>query len=92
MAQVQLLIRNAPDRWRLGDNQFTQAAKLLGDTSVPTFYPSLFAMVAAVLETFGTMVFDRIRSRAEVAEDAVLLLPTAPGTGGGYAPHRDGSG
>lgn len=76
----------------LGIYHSLQAAKLLGDTSVPTFYPSLFAMVAALLETFGMMVFDRIRSRAEEAEDTVLPLPTPPGTGGGYALHRDGSG
>eukprot|EP00903_Cladosiphon_okamuranus_P009715 g9240.t1 len=42
-----------------------QAAKLLGDVSVPSFYPALFASVAGLLEAFGVMVFERIRSRAE---------------------------
>lgn len=42
-----------------------QAAKLLGDVSVPSYYPALFASIADLLEAFGVMVFERIRSRAE---------------------------
>ncbi|CAN0580264.1 unnamed protein product, partial [Ectocarpus sp. 12 AP-2014] len=41
-----------------------QAAKLLGDVTVPSFYPALFASVAGLLEAFGVMVFERIRERA----------------------------
>lgn len=48
-----------------------QAAKLLGDVTVPSFYPALFASVAGLLEAFGVMVFERIRDRAEdVGEEA----------------------
>lgn len=32
---------------------------------MPSFYPVLFASVAGLLEAFGVMVFERIRSRAE---------------------------
>ncbi|CAN0286445.1 unnamed protein product, partial [Ectocarpus sp. 12 AP-2014] len=57
-----------------------QAAKLLGDVTVPSFYPALFASVAGLLEAFGVMVFERIRDRAEdVGEEA---SPTQPGNKG----------
>ncbi|CAM9556585.1 unnamed protein product, partial [Scytosiphon promiscuus] len=50
-----------------------QAAKLLGDVSVPSFYPALFASIADLLEAFGVMVFERIRG---VGEGSTVL----PGT------------
>jgi hypothetical protein len=40
-----------------------QCAKLLGDTSVPTFYPSTYSLLTMVLDTFGDLVFQRIKSR-----------------------------
>ena len=42
-----------------------QLAKLLADTSVPSFYPSMFVMVTDVLGKFGNMVFERLKIRAE---------------------------
>jgi len=42
-----------------------QAAKKLGDTSVPGIYPAVFAMVSDILDDFGNMVFLRIKERAE---------------------------
>jgi len=38
-----------------------QCAKLLGDTSQPHYYPAMFCHVTDVLESFGKMVFDRIK-------------------------------
>jgi len=42
-----------------------QIAKLLADTNVPLFYPSIFVMVTDVLECFGDMVFLRLKNKAE---------------------------
>ena len=40
-------------------------AKLLADTTVPRFYPTVFVVVLDALEKFGKMVFNRLISRAE---------------------------
>jgi hypothetical protein len=37
---------------------------VLGDLDVPVFYPSMFVLVTEVLDTFGQLVFDRIRNRS----------------------------
>lgn len=42
-----------------------QLAKLLADTNMPLFYPSIFVMVTDVLECFGDMVYNRLISKAE---------------------------
>jgi hypothetical protein len=43
-----------------------QCSKLIsGQTSVPQFYPSMFAMCSAILDSFGKRVFERLRSKAD---------------------------
>ncbi|CAM9265702.1 unnamed protein product, partial [Discosporangium mesarthrocarpum] len=48
-----------------------QAAKLMGDTSVPFSYPAVFVHVTDLLEDFALKVFSRIKDKAEecTAED-----------------------
>ncbi|XP_076309475.1 VPS35 endosomal protein-sorting factor-like isoform X2 [Tachypleus tridentatus] len=42
-----------------------QCAKLLVDTSVTQFYPSKFVLVTDILDNFGSLVYQRIHSKAE---------------------------
>lgn len=55
----------------------TRVARLLSDTSVPSFYPTLFVLVTEVMDTMGRLVFDRIRNKAEREDDGtfVCVLP-----------------
>ncbi|XP_022940977.1 UPF0505 protein C16orf62 homolog [Cucurbita moschata] len=46
-----------------------KVAKLLKDTSVLQFYPTLFVLVTDILDMLGNFVWDRIRSKAEFTED-----------------------
>lgn len=50
-----------------------QSSKLLGDTSVPQFYPSIFVLVGEILDTLGRLVFDRIMSKA--LRDSARKIP-----------------
>lgn len=40
-------------------------SKLLSDTNIPQFYPSLFVLVTDELDKFGEMVFNRLKKKAE---------------------------
>ncbi|KAH7544413.1 hypothetical protein JRO89_XS15G0163600 [Xanthoceras sorbifolium] len=50
-----------------------KVAKLLMDTSVLQFYPTLFVLATEVLDMLGDMVWERIKLRAELAEDGTKL-------------------
>ncbi|KAG5897769.1 hypothetical protein JTB14_019988 [Gonioctena quinquepunctata] len=41
-----------------------QCAKLLTDTDVLSFYPSKFVLITDILDTFGKLVYDRLRMKA----------------------------
>nr|XP_023017945.1 UPF0505 protein C16orf62 isoform X1 [Leptinotarsa decemlineata] len=41
-----------------------QCAKLLTDTDVLPFYPSKFVLITDILDTFGKLVYDRLRIKA----------------------------
>ncbi|XP_063444782.1 VPS35 endosomal protein-sorting factor-like [Mytilus trossulus] len=41
-----------------------QCSKLLADTSVLPFYPSKFVLITDILDTFGRLVYDRLKEKA----------------------------
>ncbi|XP_056017683.1 VPS35 endosomal protein-sorting factor-like [Ostrea edulis] len=49
-----------------------QSAKLLSDVSVIQFYPSKFVLITDILDTFGRLVFDRLKEKA-------VYVPTGSG-------------
>lgn len=56
---------------------FLQVAKLLMDTSVSEFYPTLFVLVTDILDMVGELVWQRIKRRAEFTEDGTLVCNLA---------------
>jgi hypothetical protein len=52
-------------------------ARLLSDSSVPQFYPTLFVLVTDVMDTVGNHVWNRIKRKAEFDDDgqAMAVLP-----------------
>ncbi|XP_057977457.1 uncharacterized protein LOC131164347 [Malania oleifera] len=54
-----------------------KVAKLLMDTSVLQFYPALFVLVVDIMDMLGDMVWERIRQKAEFAEDGTKICPLA---------------
>ncbi|XP_053626026.1 VPS35 endosomal protein-sorting factor-like isoform X2 [Plodia interpunctella] len=41
-----------------------QCSKLLSDVSVMPFYPSKFVLITDILDTFGNLVFDRLKAKS----------------------------
>ncbi len=54
-----------------------QMAKLLGDTSVPKFYPTVFVLVTDVLEDFGEKVYKRLLKKCNDTLDSATPLSAA---------------
>jgi hypothetical protein len=50
-------------------------AKMLGDASVPHFYPTAFVLATEILDTFGDLVFERIKSKGMVSSEATRKKP-----------------
>ena len=44
-----------------------QCSKLLSDSATPQFYPSMFVLVTEILDTFGGLVFERIKEKGLTA-------------------------
>ncbi|KAK7371999.1 hypothetical protein VNO80_05366 [Phaseolus coccineus] len=49
-----------------------KVAKLLMDTSVLEFYPTLFVLVTDIMDMVGNLVWQRIKQKAEFSEDGTL--------------------
>ena len=45
-----------------------ECARLLTNTSTPQFYPTLFVLVTEILDTFGRLVFERIKQKGLTPE------------------------
>lgn len=56
-----------------------QVAKLLMDTSILQCYPTLFVLATDIMDMLGDMVWERIKLKAELAEDGTKLC-LLPGT------------
>lgn len=41
-----------------------QCSKLLSDVNVMQFYPSKFVLITDILDTFGNLVFDRLKGKS----------------------------
>ncbi|GAY46472.1 hypothetical protein CUMW_097350 [Citrus unshiu] len=50
-----------------------KVARLLMDTSVLQFYPTLFVLVAEIMDMLGNLVWERIKQKAEFGEDGSRL-------------------
>ncbi|XP_019456612.1 PREDICTED: UPF0505 protein C16orf62 homolog isoform X1 [Lupinus angustifolius] len=50
-----------------------KVAKLLMDTSVSEFYPTLFVLVTDIMDMLGDLVWQRIKRKAEFSEEGTLL-------------------
>eukprot|EP01128_Nolandella_sp_AFSM9_P003543 TRINITY_DN152_c5_g1_i1.p1 TRINITY_DN152_c5_g1~~TRINITY_DN152_c5_g1_i1.p1 ORF type:complete len:1034 (+),score=290.67 TRINITY_DN152_c5_g1_i1:145-3102(+) len=53
-----------------------KCAKLLGDTTqVIQFYPTKFVLISEILDTFGRLVFDRLKLRSNIVLDDGVAIP-----------------
>ncbi|KAI4469029.1 esophageal cancer associated protein [Holotrichia oblita] len=51
-----------------------QCAKLLSDTDVLRFYPSKFVLITDILDSFGQLVYERLRTKIGLYKDNFLPL------------------
>lgn len=64
--------------WKSGDRVTSlklsiKVARLLMDTSVSEFYPTVFILVTDVMDMLGEMVWERIKRKAEYADDGTII-------------------
>ncbi|XP_020524770.1 UPF0505 protein isoform X2 [Amborella trichopoda] len=50
-----------------------KVTRLLSDTSVKEFYPTLFVLVTNILDTLGSLVWERIKRKAEYDDNGTLV-------------------
>ncbi|XP_076916852.1 uncharacterized protein LOC143576701 isoform X2 [Bidens hawaiensis] len=64
--------------WRSGDRVTSlklsiKVARLLMDTCVAQFYPTLFVLATDIMDMLGDMVWERIREKAEFVDDGTKI-------------------
>ncbi|KAI7750313.1 hypothetical protein M8C21_005834 [Ambrosia artemisiifolia] len=64
--------------WQAGDRVTSlklsiKVARLLMDTCVAQFYPTLFVLATDIMDMLGEMVWERIREKAEFADDGTKM-------------------
>ncbi|KAL3622281.1 hypothetical protein CASFOL_033692 [Castilleja foliolosa] len=52
-----------------------RVARLLMDTSVIQFYPTLFVLTTDIMDMLGDLVWDRIKKKAEITEEGRPICP-----------------
>ncbi|XP_038064522.1 VPS35 endosomal protein-sorting factor-like [Patiria miniata] len=62
-----------------------QCSKLLADTSVIQFYPSKYVLITDILDTFGRLVYDRIRRKSTYIPSGGTTPQMLPEN---FAPHQ----
>uniref|UniRef100_A0A8W7Q563 VPS35 endosomal protein-sorting factor-like n=1 Tax=Anopheles coluzzii TaxID=1518534 RepID=A0A8W7Q563_ANOCL len=55
-----------------------QCSKLLSDTSVIQFYPSKFVLITDILDIFGRLVYDRLRTKADYVHPGTREMTSLP--------------
>uniref|UniRef100_A0AAG5D065 Esophageal cancer associated protein n=1 Tax=Anopheles atroparvus TaxID=41427 RepID=A0AAG5D065_ANOAO len=55
-----------------------QCSKLLSDTSVIQFYPSKFVLITDILDIFGRLVYERLRTKAEYVHPGTREVTALP--------------
>lgn len=70
IAKIQMLNAELISAWKTDQRVKSlkiaiQCSKLLSDTSVLQFYPSKFVLITDILDIFGGLVYDRLKSKSE---------------------------
>jgi hypothetical protein len=64
------------DSWQRGERVAAlriviKCAEMLANMTIPQFYPSMYVILTRILDTFGDLVFDRIRERGIQSIDSI---------------------
>lgn len=70
MAQIEQLNKELVIAWNTNQRVKAlkiaiQCAKFLSDTDVLNFYPSKFVLITEILDTFGSLVYDRLHTKSD---------------------------
>ena len=84
VAQIGELKEKLRAAWEAGERVISlkiaiQCAKMLGDVSTASFYPSMYVLLTDILDSFGDLVFDRIKNKGvESYQNGVKVASSLP--------------